>query len=123
MKHILTVLFACLFAATLSLGAFAETQSKNLTLYNAVDVNGKTLPAGNYKVKVEETGTTAQVTFFKGNKEVASAPAQITPLAKKAGSTQVQVNNAGGSNHLDEIDFAGSTTGIRFTDVTTAAQQ
>ncbi len=114
MKRILTIFAASLFAVTLSVGALAENLSKNVTLPNTMEVNGKTLPAGEYKVKVDTTGSTAQVRFLKGSKEVASTPAQVTTLKSKPYATQIQVNHASSTPHLDGIDFGGSTTAVRF---------
>ena len=118
MKRVLTSVASFFFATSLSIAALAETQSKSLTLFNDVQVNGKTLPAGQYKVKVDSTGSTAQVTFMQGKKEVASAPAQLKPLANKQNSTQIQLNSANGKPQLDEIDFGGSTTGMSFASAT-----
>lgn len=115
MKRILTICSALLFAITLSVGAFAENLSKSVTIPNTVEVNGKTLPAGEYKVKVDTAaGSTAEVHFMKGRKEVASVPAQVKTLPNKPYATQIQVNNASSKARLDGIDFAGTTTAVRF---------
>ncbi len=121
MKRIFAVSAAFLFAMTLSIGALAETISKNVTLPQAVEVGGKTLPAGDYKVKVDTTGTTAQVTFLKGRKEIANAPAQVKQLSSKPFATEVQMNTATSTPHLDGIDFGGTTTAVRFTSETSSA--
>lgn len=114
MKRFVSVCAAFLFAVTLSVGAFAENLSKNVTIPDAVEVNGKPLPAGQYKVKVDTTGSTAQVRFLKGSKEVANTTAQVATLPKKPYATQIQVNHASSTPRLDGIDFSGSTTGLRF---------
>ena len=121
MRSISASAAALLFVITLSMAAPAETFKKSVTLPNAVEVNGKTLPAGDYKVKVDATGSSAQVTFLKGGKEVASAPAQLKVLPAKQNATQVQINTASSTPRLDEIDFIGTTTGIKFATNTASA--
>jgi hypothetical protein len=115
MKRISALCAAVLFALTLSIGASAETIQKNVTLPRAMDVGGKTLPAGDYKVKVDTTGTTAQVVFLKGKKEVANTSAQVKTLPNKPFNTQIQINTATSTPRLDGIDFGGTTTAVRFT--------
>ena len=114
MKGILATAAAVLFVMAFSLGASAETIKKSVTLPNAVEVNGKTLPAGDYKVKVDTNGNNAQVTFIKNGKEVASAPAEVKTLAVKQNGTQVRMDTASSTPRLQEIDFNGSTTAVKF---------
>ena len=65
------------FALTMSVSAFAgSTKTDTVTLYHDAQMNGKTLPAGDYTVKCETTGSNAQVKFLKSGKEVASANGQ-----------------------------------------------
>jgi len=121
MKTILTTAAALLFAMAFFPGAAAETIKKSVSFPGAVEVNGKTLPAGDYKVKIDTNGSNAQVTFLKDGKEVASAPAEVKTLAVKQNSTQVQMNTAGSTPRLDEIDFSGTTTAVRFVGNTASA--
>jgi hypothetical protein len=114
MRRTLATIAAFLFVMTLSIAAFAENISKNVTIPNNVQVSGQNLPAGQYKVKVETTGSTAQVHFLKGNKEVVSAPAQVQTLERKQYDTAVEVNHATSSPQLDGIFFSGTTTAVRF---------
>ena len=108
-----SVRFALLaLALTLALSAFAKPRSENITLYHDASVNGTNLPAGNYVVKYDVDGTNAQVKFMQGSKEVASAPAQVKTLPKKAASNQIVLNSEGRS--ISEIDFGGKDTAITF---------
>ena len=94
MKGMLAAVAAVLFAMAFSLGASAETIKKSVSLPSAVEVNGKTLPAGDYKVKIDTNGSNAQVTFLKNGKEVASAPAERKTLSSKTGCTRIQMDTA-----------------------------
>jgi hypothetical protein len=101
-------------ALMLSLSAFAKPKSESITLYQDATLSGTNLPAGDYTVKYDVTGSNAQVKFLKGNKEVATANGQVKTLAKKSGSTQVVLNTDGNARNISEIDFGGKDTAISF---------
>ena len=103
-----------ILALTLSLSAFAKPKSESITLFQDASVSGTNLPAGDYVVKYDVTGSNAQVKFMKGNKEVATANGQVKTLNKKAGSTQVVLNTEGSARTISEIDFGGKDTAISF---------
>ena len=94
---------ACLFAI-LSISAFAAgSKSKTLTFGENVQVAGTQLKAGDYKLKWDESGDTANVTIYdKNNKEVATAPARIVHQ-KNPDNAAYEVNTAGGANSLDRV--------------------
>jgi hypothetical protein len=109
------VRFALLaLALTLSVSAFAKPRSENITLYHDASVNGTTLPAGDYVVKYDVDGSSAQVKFLKNGKEMASASGQVKTLTKKPDSSQVIVDSEGNSRTISEIDFGGKGTAISF---------
>jgi len=97
---------------TLALSAVAKPKSGNITLYHDASVNGTSLPAGDYVVKYDVEGTTVQLTFMQGNKEVASTTGQVKTLPKKVSSNQVVLNNENRS--IAEIDFGGKDSAITF---------
>jgi len=101
-------------ALTLSISAFAGSKSQTVTLYHDAQLNGKTLPAGEYTVKCDTSGSTAQVKFLKNGKEVASATGQVKQLSSAPAYNQVVTQDGNGSQTLSEIDFAHSTTGVSF---------
>lgn len=103
-----------LFALTMSVGAFAASDTHYVTLNHDTQLNGKTLPAGGYNVKYETNGSTAQVTFLKDGKEVASANGQVKTLDNKPEYNQVVTRGDKGSSVLSEIDFAKTKTGVTF---------
>ena len=97
---------------TLALSAFAKPRSENVTLFHDATINGTNLPAGDYVVKYDVDGTSAQVKFTQRGKEVATAKGQVKTLPKKAATNQVIVNNEGRS--ITEIDFGGKDTALTF---------
>lgn len=104
----------------LSLGAFAKEKSESLTLYHDATLNGTNLPAGEYTVKYDVSGTNAQVKFMHGKKEVASATGQVKSLDKKPATSQVVLNTENNARDISEIDFGGKDTAITFASAGTA---
>ena len=101
-------------ALGLSISAFAGSKSQTITLFHDAQLNGKTLPAGEYDVKCDTTGSNAQVKFLRNGKEVASATGQVKQLSNAPEHTQLVTTGDGGSAAISEIDFAHSSTGVTF---------
>jgi len=114
MKRFLTGTGLVVIVLLLSLSGFAKSKTDNVTLVNDATLSGKTIPAGEYVVKYEVDGTSAQVKFLKGSKEIASANGQVKNLTRKPGSTQVVVNTEGNARSISEIQFGGKETAISF---------
>ena len=55
----------------------ASRDSASVSFYATVTVGGTQIPAGDYRVRWEGTGTVVTVTITKDNKVVASAPATL----------------------------------------------
>jgi len=92
--------------------AFAGTVSKTVTFENPVQVNGTTLQPGDYKVTYDDHAGSTQVTFKKGKKDIASAPAQVKDLGSKTHTTTVVYNTVGNAQAVQEIHFGGSTQAL-----------
>jgi hypothetical protein len=103
-----------IFALTMSVTAFAGSKSENVTLYHDAQLNGKTIPAGDYTVKCDTSGSTAQVKFLRNGKEVASASGQVKQLSNVPDHNQVVTQDGNGAATINEIDFGHSNTGISF---------
>jgi hypothetical protein len=115
MTRILARLTVLVFAITISISAFAgSTKTDTITLYHDAQLNGTTIPAGEYTVKCESNGSTAQVKFMKSGKEVASASGQAKDLAAKPSHGQVVIQDGGGVRSITEVDLAGSKTAVTF---------
>jgi len=102
------------FALSMSISAFAASKPETISLFQDAQLNGKTLPAGQYTVKYETTGSNAQVKFLRNGKEVASAKGQVKQLSAAPEHNQVITQDGNGSNTISEIDFAHSNTGLTF---------
>lgn len=108
-------MFLLALTLTLSIGAFAASKSQTVTLYHDAQLNGKTLPAGEYTVKCDTTGASTQVRFIRNGKEVASATGQVKQLTSAPDSNQVvTLDGNGGPATISEIDFSNSKSGVTF---------
>ena len=115
MTRILAPLTVLVLALGMSISAFAgSTKTDNITLYHDAQLNGTTIPAGDYTVKCETNRTNAQVKFIKNGKEVASASGQAKDLGSKTQHAQVVLQDGGGVPSITEVDLSGSRTGVTF---------
>jgi hypothetical protein len=114
MTRILARVAVFMFALTMSVSAFAGSKSETITLFHDAQLNGKTLPAGEYTVKCDTTGSTAQVKFLRGSKEIASASGQVKQLTAAPQFNQVVTQDGGGVPTISEIDFSHTATGVSF---------
>jgi hypothetical protein len=99
-------------ALTFAVGAAAKSKTESITLRQDANLNGTNLPAGTYVVKYDIDGSTANVKFIQGKKEVASAQGQVKTIEKKVSLSQIVFNDPGRS--IQEIDFGGRDTAITF---------
>jgi hypothetical protein len=113
-------LFSRIIFATLVLAfatsAFATSDShkSSFEISAATQVNGTTLPAGEYTAEWEGPGPTVKVNIIQDRKVVASAPAQVISLDSKARDTQAEVlNGAKGERELKALRFAGKKISLQ----------
>jgi hypothetical protein len=113
MKKVLgkaAVLFVVLAVGT---SVFAST-SGTLTVSEPVQINGKTIAAGEYKVKWEGSGNT-EVSILKGKTVVATAPARLVEMDKASSAdAAVLLKNNDGSRTVKEIRFGGKKYALAF---------
>jgi hypothetical protein len=103
------------FALAISVSAYAgPSRSGDLTLFHNAQLNGTTIPAGDYTVMYEPAGTSTQVKIMQGKKEVATATGQLKELASKPEHNQVVVAQGSGTPTVTEIDFSNSKKAITF---------
>jgi hypothetical protein len=99
-------------AAVLGLGvllassAFASNKG-SLQVRETVEVNGQQLPAGDYQVRWDGTGSDVEVSFMQGKKEVAKTSAKVVALDKPYGYDSAVVEHEGGKAAISEVRFAG----------------
>jgi hypothetical protein len=108
-------------AVLLATGAFASNKG-TLTLQEAVQVNGQQLPAGEYQVRWDGTGSNVEVSFMQGKKEVAKAAAKVVDLKTAYGYDSSVVDHSSGTASLSEIRFANKKTALAIgTDASSAS--
>jgi len=93
-------------AVLLATGAFASNKG-SLNVQEAVQVSGQQLPAGDYQVRWEGSGSDVQVTFLQGKKEVAKASAKIVELQSASPYDSSVVDRSAGNASLSQVRFAG----------------
>ncbi len=123
MKLVRMTALLAFFSLLLPLTALAKDNSKGtVDLYSNAQVAGTQLKSGNYKVEWTGNGPATQVKFIQHGKTVVTAPADVVQLKKSAANDQVVVSNATGTSVVQEIDFGGKTTALRFGQTATGQQ-
>ncbi|HET9167233.1 MAG TPA: hypothetical protein VFP11_14635 [Candidatus Angelobacter sp.] len=109
------IIFATLVLAfTTSAFAASDSHKSSFQLSAATQVNGTTLPAGEYTAQWEGSGPTAQVNIMQGKKVLATASAQVIALDSKASDTQAEVfNGTNGERELKALQFAGKKVSLQ----------
>ncbi len=107
-KWAVVLVILCVLGLTLT--AMAAEGKATVTFTSAVQLNGKQLPAGEYKLKWTGNGNDVQVSFQAGKKEVLTAPAKLVA------GTEVSLYNAvvKNENSLKEIRLANKKEIIVF---------
>lgn len=92
--------------------AFAGGVNKgSLSLNEKVNVDGKTLDAGNYKVEWNGDGPNVQVNLLRGKETVATFPAQVTAgTTRNLDNAYGAVQGSDGSRSLTAIYIGGKRT-------------
>jgi predicted lysophospholipase L1 biosynthesis ABC-type transport system permease subunit len=98
-------LVLCL-AVLMATAAFASNKG-SFRVEEAVLVNGQQIPAGDYKLVWEGTGTNVEVSFMQGRKEVAKTSARIIELNQPSTDDAALVDRSSGKATVSEIHFAG----------------
>ena len=93
-------------AVLLATGAFASNKG-TLHVEEAVQVNGQQLPAGDYQLRWEGTGSNVELSFLQGKKEVAKTAAKVVELDKKSDYDSAVVDRSGGGAVLSQVRFVG----------------
>ena len=104
-----TISKGLLVGASLLLASAAFAGEKaSVNLYETVKVNGKTIPAGNYRVSWEGTGSNVQVSIAKGKETIATVPAQLEATNTAPDSSGYSTRKEGdGSKSITTVFFAG----------------
>jgi len=98
------VLALALLATT---GAFAAGSSGPLHLSEAAQISGQSLPAGDYKVSWEGTGSNVELSVMQGKKVVAKVPAKLLESKDASPYDSAVVDRGAKPATVKEIRFAG----------------
>ncbi len=91
-----------------SLFAAGDSNKGSLQTLDAVTVNGTNLPAGDYSLRWEGTGSNVQLSILKNKKVVATTPARLVDLGSRATTDSAVVKSeSNGSRMLSEVRFGG----------------
>ena len=94
-------------AVLLASSAFASNNKGSLLVGEAFEVNGQQLPAGEYQVRWDGTGSTVEISFMQGKKELAKTSAKVVALDKTSYGDSAVVDHNSGKAAISEIRFSG----------------
>ena len=94
-------------AVLVATSAFAGNNKGSLHLSQAAQVNGQAVPAGEYQLRWEGTGSNVEVSFMRGKKVVTKAPAKVVELKSAFGNDASVVDRSSSTPSLTEVRFAG----------------
>ena len=104
----LSIVLAVMIVLTLSLGAAADSGKTTIQLYSDASLNGKTLVAGEYKVKWERHSVEADVTFFQDKKEITTVRGKFVEREQPSPySAVITKRNGDGTATIIELQFRG----------------
>jgi lipopolysaccharide export system protein LptA len=98
----------------MAVSAVAAMASQSLTLNQPVQVNGKQLSAGSYKLNWNGSGPDVQVQIMQGKHLVATAPAKIVEAKPKSNGDAAVIETSGGGRSLVEARFGGKNYKLVF---------
>jgi hypothetical protein len=95
-------------AVMVATSAFAGSTNKgSLHLGEAAQVNGQAVPAGDYQLRWEGTGSDVEVSFMQGKKVITKAPAKIVEVKDAFNHDATVVDKTGSTPTVTEVRFAG----------------
>lgn len=99
--------YCALILALLSAPAFAAKNTQSVNFPDAVTVGSTQLPAGDYKVTWDGTGSSVQVTLEqKGVSHPATATVAAKVVEQKNDHSSFLINSKGGVNTLETLQFS-----------------
>ncbi len=108
MKVSMVRVLAVLIALTLTVSASADGGKTTIKLYSKASLNGKTLSAGEYKVKWQRHSAEAEVTFSQGKQEITTVRGKFVEREQPSPYTAVVTKpNGDGTETITELRFEG----------------
>jgi len=93
-------------AVLLASSAFASNKG-SLDLQEEALVNGQKIPAGQYQLRWDGTGSDVELSFMQGKKVVAKTPAKVVERTQAASYDSAVVDHSDGNASVTEVRFAG----------------
>jgi hypothetical protein len=93
-------------AVLLASSAFASNKG-SVEVREPFVINGQQLAAGEYQLRWDGSGSTVEVSFMKGKKEMAKTSGKIIPLDKSSSFDSAVVDHATGKATISQVRFAG----------------
>jgi hypothetical protein len=93
-------------AVLLATSAFASNKG-SLHVQDPVEINGQQLPAGDYQLRWEGTGSNVELSVMQGKKEVAKTSAKVIELKQASAYDSAIVDHTSGKASVSEIRFYG----------------
>lgn len=87
----------------------APTNKGTLHLFDDVNVQGKQLTPGDYKIEWNGDGPQVQVNIVDGKNTIATVPARVVPVTIKHQQDGYIAGNDNGDRTLKELFFHGKT--------------
>ena len=95
-------------AVLLASSAFAGNSNKgSLHLSEAAQINGQSVPAGDYQLRWEGTGPDVEVSFMLGKNLVTKSAAKVVALKGAPNNDAAVVDKTGSTPSITEVRFAG----------------
>ena len=121
MKSSVSLKLMMLFLA-LAVGVTALAANGNkgdFQISSSVQVNGTTLPAGDYTAKWEGIGPAVQVSIVRNGKTLATVPAKLVQSEQKAADNAAEIQNgASGQRELTALRFSGKKYSLELSSTT-----
>lgn len=93
-------------AVLLASSAFASNKG-SMQVAESVEVNGQQLSPGDYQLRWDGTGSTVELSFVRGGKEIAKTSAKVIELDKSAGYNSAIIDHSNGKAAISQVRFAG----------------
>ena len=108
-------------ALVLATSAFAANKG-SLKVQEPITVSGQQIPAGDYKVSWDGTGSNVEVSILQGSKVVAKTTGRVVDLNQSSQyDSAVVKKNSDGSRTLAEIRFSGKKQALAIGEAARAA--
>jgi hypothetical protein len=93
-------------AVLLATSAFASNKG-SLHVQEAVQIAGQDLPAGDYQLRWDGSGSNVELSILRGKKVVTKTSAKLVQLDQAASYDAAVVDKSGSSPTISEVRFAG----------------